>query len=88
MLCLTSGSFWMYSLLSMLGVIWLYFSLPETRGLSLEEIEEHFSRAWDYDIGDGKHLIKITSTSKLSDYGTMSEDAIKEGCACDAGPAA
>mmetsp|Transcript_62200 Transcript_62200/g.92248 ORF Transcript_62200/g.92248 Transcript_62200/m.92248 type:complete len:475 (-) Transcript_62200:472-1896(-) len=40
----TYGSFWMYSLLSFIGVVWLYFVMPETKGLSHEEIERIFSR--------------------------------------------
>lgn len=37
------GTFWMYSLVSLLGAGLLYFILPETEGRTLLEIEEHFT---------------------------------------------
>jgi SP family myo-inositol transporter-like MFS transporter 13 len=36
-------AFWVYAFMSGLGVIWLYFNLPETKGKSLEEITEAFA---------------------------------------------
>ncbi|XP_077288072.1 facilitated trehalose transporter Tret1-like [Arctopsyche grandis] len=37
------GTFWFYSAFSMLGFVCLYFFLPETGGLTFEEIEKIFS---------------------------------------------
>ena len=45
------GAFWMYTSVGFFGAAWLYYSLPETKGLSLEEIERIFRRGADgYDV--------------------------------------
>ena len=37
------GVITLYTVLSFVGIIFIYFFLPETEGRTLEEIEEHFS---------------------------------------------
>ncbi|KAF2902142.1 hypothetical protein ILUMI_04050 [Ignelater luminosus] len=37
------GVYWFYGSLSLLGIIILYFELPETEGKTLQEIQDHFS---------------------------------------------
>ncbi|CAL8471078.1 g10620 [Coccomyxa elongata] len=37
-----SGTFWLYAGISAAGAVWAFFSLVETQGLSLEEVQEMF----------------------------------------------
>jgi hypothetical protein len=37
------GSFWIYGSISLLGTIFFYLCLPETKGRTLQEIEDYFS---------------------------------------------
>lgn len=42
--CNPAGSFLFYALIAILGAVWGYFYMPETKGVSLEDIEEHWKR--------------------------------------------
>ncbi|MDR2424700.1 MAG: sugar porter family MFS transporter [Prevotellaceae bacterium] len=39
-----AGAFALYALVAIAGLIWGYFYLPETKGISLEKIEEHWRK--------------------------------------------
>ena len=40
----TAGVFWTYAAICMVGLLFIYFLLPETKGKSLEEIETSLRR--------------------------------------------
>lgn len=37
-----AGTFWVYAAVCVAGLVWGYYYIPETKGKSLEEIEEHW----------------------------------------------
>ncbi|MFH1791443.1 MAG: sugar porter family MFS transporter [Candidatus Omnitrophota bacterium] len=37
-----AGAFWLYAIVGVIGLIFCYYFVPETKGHSLEKIEEHF----------------------------------------------
>lgn len=39
-----AGAFWFYALISLIGIVWGYFYIPETKGVTLEKIEAHWKQ--------------------------------------------
>lgn len=39
-----AGAFFLYGFIAVLGLVWGYLFLPETKGLSLEEIEQKWRK--------------------------------------------
>ncbi|MEX0999795.1 MAG: MFS transporter [Thermodesulfobacteriota bacterium] len=37
-------TFWLYAVMCVVSFVYVYFYMPETKGLSLEEIEEHWRK--------------------------------------------
>ena len=66
------GAFWMYGCVAFIGFCWLYFDLPETKGLSLEDIERLFRRVDDgyasveVDAAEERNLIKKVPHEPIS----------------------
>ncbi|KAJ5771566.1 Major facilitator superfamily domain general substrate transporter [Penicillium odoratum] len=44
------GTFWFFSVVTVIGGVWVWFSVPETAGRSLESMDRLFSLPW-YQIG-------------------------------------
>ena len=44
------GTFWFFSAVTVLGGLWVWFSVPETAGRSLESMDRLFALPW-YQIG-------------------------------------
>ncbi|MCD4710536.1 MAG: sugar porter family MFS transporter [Bacteroidales bacterium] len=38
------GVFWIFAAVALIGLVWGYFYIPETKGISLEKIEEHWRK--------------------------------------------
>ena len=39
-----AGAFWFYALIAIIGIAWGYYFIPETKGITLEKIEEHWRK--------------------------------------------
>lgn len=58
------GTFWLYGGICVVGVLFVLTKVPETRGKSLEEIEEYFKTGKGGGAaGDGNRLVLITSVT-------------------------
>lgn len=44
------GTFWTFAIITLLGALWVFFTVPETAGRSLESIDRLFALPW-YKIG-------------------------------------
>lgn len=42
-----AGTFWLYAVIGTVGWLWLHSTMPETKGLPLEEVGRVFTREWD-----------------------------------------
>jgi hypothetical protein len=66
----SSGTFLIYAIILVVGIYFIYRYVPETKGLSLEEIEEYFVR-----LSAAQHIMKNNAGS--SGVGGKTEDKYK-----------
>lgn len=55
-----AGAFWLYAVVGVFGLVWGYYFLPETKGHTLEYIEDHWRRG-----GTPRELASSTNTAAL-----------------------
>lgn len=70
----TYGAFWMYASVAGSGAVWLYYVLPETKGLTLEEIERLFEGGA---VGQGYDF--VGSVEEGDDSEDDDDDKVQEG---------
>ncbi|XP_053969704.1 facilitated trehalose transporter Tret1 isoform X3 [Anastrepha ludens] len=57
------GTFWLYSAVALIGAFVLYFTLPETEGRTLHEIEAHFSKKSNTNLMKKSCRLDLNKTS-------------------------
>ncbi len=67
------GAFWFFMCCTLLGIIFVYFLLPETKGKTLEDIEKLFSKKYNAD-GTLKEPVQM-QTDNYSEGKTASVDS-------------
>ncbi|KAJ9604985.1 hypothetical protein H2200_010374 [Cladophialophora chaetospira] len=59
------GTFWVFTIITIIGGIWAWFTIPETAGLSLERMDDLFKLKW-YQIG-----LKGAAAAREADQGAI-----------------
>jgi Sugar (and other) transporter len=62
------GAFWLYGAIAVAGWLWVKAVMPETAGLTLEQVETLFMRPGD------EHLLSNTSTNNNATIGSSSSN--------------
>ncbi|KAK5000593.1 hypothetical protein LTR66_000566 [Elasticomyces elasticus] len=70
----TGGTMFFFSCVTLIGLIWVYFFLPETSGKSLEAIDAMFELPW-YLVGRKGRKLTRDAGSTAEAYGLGMEDA-------------
>ena len=59
-----AGTFWLFTAITVLGGVWAWFFIPETAGLSLEQMDSLFTLKW-YQIG--RHGTENAAVQRAAD---------------------
>ena len=66
----SKGTFWLFAVVTIIGWFWAWFFIPETAGISLEDMDKLFELRW-WQIGrygrKAAHITQISQSSILED---------------------
>ena len=65
------GAFWLFSLISFVAIFFVYKCVPETRGKSLEDIENSFNDFSNLEGQDLYNKSKKTRTRRMSSIANL-----------------
>lgn len=69
------GTFIFFGAMCILGALFIYFVVPETKNLTLEEMDEVFGDEAGSAIEDRNRLLQIYTELGLLDFGSSEEKA-------------
>lgn len=70
-----AGTFWLFSAVTVVGGVWVWLTIPETAGRSLERMDELFSLPW-YKIG--LYGNEMASSNTENELGGPNTDAVND----------
>lgn len=76
------GVFWFFTCCTLVGILFIYFLLPETKGKTLEDIEKLFTMSYTIDVRPKMHTpsisILVTNGSEEKPQVTSLSTAVKK----------
>ncbi|KAK9452695.1 general substrate transporter [Dipodascopsis uninucleata] len=72
-----AGTFWFFAAVTLLGLVWMHFFLPETSSLSLEGTQVLFQQPW-YKIGRTTFISEETDADISSKVNSLPNDKLSD----------
>lgn len=73
------GTFFFFAIITLIGLLWMWFFLPETAGKSLEAMDEMFSLPWHVIGRKGAALTAGTGHAESYRLGDMERNLSQNG---------